>query len=74
MHKINTPPLLVGVQTSKGNLGASQKIGNSSTSKPAISLLGIYPKHAPLYTCSTMFIETSFSQKLKTTQKFLLSN
>jgi hypothetical protein len=58
----NTSSLLVVMQpcttTLKINLKVSQKTGNSSTSNPAVPLLGIYPKDDPTYhrdTCWTMF-------------------
>ena len=62
----NTPPLLVGVSnwttTIEINLAASQKIGNSSTSRPSYTT-GIYPKDVPpnyKAPCSTTFGATSF--------------
>ena len=65
--KGNTPPLLVGMQTCTATLKismvVSQKIGNQPTARPAIPLLGIYPKDAQPYykdICSTMFIATLF--------------
>jgi hypothetical protein len=65
--KGNTPPLLMGmltcITTLGINLAVSKKTGNSSTSRPAIPLLGIYPKDAPTFhknTCSTMIIAAFF--------------
>ena len=47
-RKGSTPPLLVGVQTSatalKISLAFSQNTGTSSTSRPSIPLLDIYPR------------------------------
>jgi hypothetical protein len=63
--KRNISSLLVGVQTCIITLGINlaQKTGSSSTSRPAIPLLVIYPKDAPTShkdTCSTMFIAALF--------------
>ena len=66
-HKGYAPQLLLGVQTCtttlKINLAVSQKIWNSSTSRPSLLFLGIYskdalPNHKDI--CSTMFIATLF--------------
>jgi hypothetical protein len=63
----NTPPWLVGMQTYTStleiNLVISQKIGNSSISRPSYKTPGIYPKDALVYqkdTCSTTFIAALF--------------
>ena len=75
--KENTPPLVVGVEicrtTLQINLAVSQKIGNSSTSRPSYTTSGQIPKG-----CSTIlqghllnYVHSSFisnSQKLETTQ------
>ena len=65
--KGNTPPLLVGVQTSTAALEISmmiyQKIRKQPSSDPAISLLGLYSKDAQSYhkdMCSVMFIAALF--------------
>ena len=50
--KGNTPPLLVGVQTYTTMLEIwwfLRKLGVVLTQDPAIPILGIYPKEAPLY-------------------------
>jgi hypothetical protein len=61
-NKGDTPPLLVGVHTCTAtleiNLEAFQKIGNKSSSRPAIPFWDIYSKNTLPYhkdTCSTMF-------------------
>jgi hypothetical protein len=66
-RKRNTPPLLVGLQagtiTLKNSLVVPQKTGHSTTTRPAIPLLGIYPENVPTSnydTCSTMFIAALF--------------
>jgi len=66
-RKRNTPPLLVGLQTSTTSLEISlevlQKIGHYTTSEPSSTTLGHTPKDAPTYnkdTCSTMFIAALF--------------
>ena len=66
-RKRNTPPLLVGLQagtiTLKNSLVVPQKTGHSTTTRPAIPLLGIYPEDVPTGkkdTCSTMFIAALF--------------
>jgi len=62
-RKRNIPPLLVGLQTSTTVLEISlevpRKLDIELPENPAIPLLGIYPKCAPIYnkaTCSPMFI------------------
>ena len=44
-NKGNTPPLMVGVQTSittlEMNKAVSQKVGNQSTSRPSYTNLGV---------------------------------
>jgi hypothetical protein len=73
---MNTPPLLVGLQTDATtleiNLAFSQKIGNSFTSRPSYTTPGYIPK-----TYSTIpqghllsYVHSNFicnSQKLETT-------
>jgi hypothetical protein len=61
-RKRNTPPLQVGLQTSKTtlkiNLMVPEKTGTTLPEDPAIPLLGIFPNDVPTYnkkTCSTMF-------------------
>jgi hypothetical protein len=63
LRKSNSPLLLVGLQTGTTtleiNLEVPQKLEIDLPEDPAIILLGIYPKDAPLChrgTCSTMFI------------------
>jgi hypothetical protein len=64
-RKENPPLLLVVVQTCTTleiNLAVSQKIGNSSTSRPGYTTPGLL-KDAPPHSkslCSTMFIEALF--------------
>ena len=60
-------PLLAGVQTCttlENCMAVSQKIGDKYTPRPAIPLLGIYPKDVQSYTrtltFSTMFIKALF--------------
>jgi hypothetical protein len=62
-RKRNTPPLMVGSQagttTLEINFVVPQKIGHILLKDPAIPLLGIYLKDAPICnkdTCSTLFI------------------
>jgi hypothetical protein len=66
-RKRNTPTLLVGLQTGTTtleiNLKFPQKIGNSSTRRATIPLLGTYPKVTPPChrgTCYIMFISVLF--------------
>jgi hypothetical protein len=66
-RKRYTAPLLVGLQpcitTLEISLALPQKIGHSTTSSPAIPLLGIHPEDVPTgykNTCSTMFIAALF--------------
>jgi hypothetical protein len=65
--KMNSPPLLVGLQVDTTSLEISlvvpQKIGHSTTEDAAIPLLGIYPEAVPTCnkdTCSSLFIATLF--------------
>jgi hypothetical protein len=66
-RKMNTPPLLVGLQacttTLEIRLAVPQKLEIVLVEDPAIPLLGIYPEDVPTSkkdTCSTMFIATLF--------------
>jgi hypothetical protein len=55
--------LQTSATTQKINLAVTKKMEIVLPENPAIRLLVIYPKDAPLYyknTCSTMFIETLF--------------
>ena len=54
---------LLHTATMEISIVISQKIWNQSTSRPALPLLGIYPKNAQSYhkyACSTMFIAALF--------------
>jgi hypothetical protein len=66
-RKRNSPPLLVGLQTGTStleiNLVVLGKLEVVLPEAPAIPLLGLYPKGAPLYhkdACSIMFIAALF--------------
>jgi hypothetical protein len=66
-RKMNTPPLLLGLQacttTLKISLAVLRKLNTVLQEDPAIPLLGIYPEDVPIGnkdTCSTMFIEALF--------------
>jgi hypothetical protein len=62
-RKINTPPLMVGVQAGTTTLEIwwfLRKLNIVLPKDPAIPLLGIYPKDAPTYNKGTIFIAAIF--------------